>query len=226
MYGSPPDPEKEAARNAAFPGGWFALALSRDLGPLGVAPRRAFGRDLVLWRTADGAAHAANAACPHFGVHMGRGGTVKDDGLACPIHGLRFDRAGQCLPARPGKPAPELSIRVYPVREAGGVLHVWRDVGLAPPQEPGPQDAAFAEAWRWTVQTPLAATVARTGELTGEGVTLFATPIEDAVSEILAVAQGDAAAALARLSTALGAPDVPEPAPAKAQPSWVTVQAD
>jgi hypothetical protein len=112
------------------------------------------------------------------------------------------------------------------VREAGGVLHVWRDVGLAPPQEPGPQDAAFAEAWRWTVQTPLAATVARTGELTGEGVTLFATPIEDAVSEILAVAQGDAAAALARLSTALGAPDVPEPAPAKAQPSWVTVQAD
>jgi nitrite reductase/ring-hydroxylating ferredoxin subunit len=226
MYGSPPDPEKEAARDAAFPGGWFALALSRDLGPLGVAPKRAFGRDLVLWRTSDGAAHAANAACPHFGVHMGRGGTVKDDGLACPIHGLRFDRAGQCLPARPGKPAPELSIRTYPVRETGGVLHVWRDTALAPPAEPGPQDADFAEAWRWTLLTPLAAAAERAARLAGDDATLFATPVEDEASEILVVAHGDAAGVLARLSAALGPPDAPEPPPANARPSWVTVQAD
>jgi nitrite reductase/ring-hydroxylating ferredoxin subunit len=224
MFGKPIDPEAEAARDAAFPAGWFALLLSEALKPSGVAPKRAFGRDLVLWRTSDGEAHAANAECPHFGVHMGRGGTVKEDGLACPIHGLRFDRAGQCLPARPGKPAPELSIRTYPVREAGGVIHVWRDPALAEPAEPAPADNAVAGAWRWTLQSPLAHAAERASALAAEGVVLFATPVETEVTEILAVAAGDAEAALARLSAALGAPDAPEPPPTNAKPGWVTVQ--
>jgi nitrite reductase/ring-hydroxylating ferredoxin subunit len=225
MFGKPVDPEAEAARDAAFPKGWFALLRSEELKtPLGVAPKRAFGRDLVLWRTEDGQAHAANAECPHFGVHMGRGGTVKEDGLACPIHGLRFDRAGRCLPARPGKPAPELAIRTYPVRETGGVIHVWRHPQLSEPDEPGPADGAAAGAWRWTVELPLAAAAERAAGLADEGLSLFATPVETGVSEILAVAAADADAVLAQLTAALGAPDVVEQPPADAKPGWVSVQ--
>jgi nitrite reductase/ring-hydroxylating ferredoxin subunit len=227
MFGTPIDPEAEAAREAAFHKGWFALLLSDELKtPLGVAPKRAFGRDLVLWRTEDGEAHAANAECPHYNVHMGRGGTVKDDGLACPIHGLRFDRAGKCLPARPGKPAPELSIRTYPVREAGGVIHVWRDPALADPAAPAPEDGAATGAWRWTVQSSLAEASATAAGLATGDVLVCATPVEAEVSEILAVAAGEPETALARLKAVLGEPDAPEPPKADAKPGWVTVQAN
>ena len=138
--------------------------------------------------------------------------------------GLVLRAALPALLTGPGKPAPELSIRTYPVREAGGVIHVWRDPALADPVDPAPADNAVAGAWRWTVQSRLAVAAERASALAAEGVVLFATPVETEVSEILAVAARDAEAALARLSAALGAPDAPEPPPVNAKPGWVTVQ--
>jgi phenylpropionate dioxygenase-like ring-hydroxylating dioxygenase large terminal subunit len=213
VFGKPADPEAEAARDAAFPNGWFAVALTEELGPLGVIPVRAFGRDLVLWRTGDGAAHAANAECPHYGVHMGRGGKVKDDGLTCPIHQLRFDRAGHCLPAHPGRPAPSLSIRTYPTREAGGVVHIWRDVGQGPPAEPGPdadgQGSVPVAGWRWTLEASLEDAAARIPVIDGEA-RLYLTPEETGVTQILALSAGEEA--LARLEVALGPRQGTQPA--------------
>jgi len=233
MFGAPIDAAAEAARDAAFPGGWFAVAFSGELGPLGVAPRRAFGRDLVLWRTADGAAHAANAECPHFGVHMGRGGTVKDDGLTCPIHGLRFDRAGRCLPAHPGKPAPELTIRTYPTHEAGGVILAWRDVEQRAPADAGPgmhvPGWSVRESRRWTLEGDLRRTVSRAAWLEHEAggqVRLFATPVELETTRILALIGAEADRAIARLEASLGRPDAPPEPQKKAQPGWATVRAD
>jgi nitrite reductase/ring-hydroxylating ferredoxin subunit len=218
------DPEDAAARDASYPEGWFAVALSRELGLDKAIPRRAFGRDLVLWRTADGVAHAADAECPHYRVHMGRGGTVKDDGLACPIHGLRFDREGLCLPAHPGKPAPALSIRIYPVREAMGVIFAWRDLAQAPPgaQAPAPADEpAASEPWRWRLDGGwelAAAKVAQLASEPGSGVRLYATPVEPDASEVVAVelAPRTNQDVLARLEAALGAPEPAGAAPAPA----------
>jgi isorenieratene synthase len=45
------------------------------------------GRELVAWRTQDGALHVAPAACPHMGADLAQG-TVRDDRLICPWHGL------------------------------------------------------------------------------------------------------------------------------------------
>jgi nitrite reductase/ring-hydroxylating ferredoxin subunit len=212
MFGVP-DPEEAAARDATYPEGWFAVALSRELGSDKAIPHRAFGRDLVLWRTADGAAHAADAECPHYRVHMGRGGTVKDDGLACPIHGLRFDRDGLCLPAHPGKPAPGLSIRIYPVREAMGVIFAWRDLAQAPPAAlaPASMDEVAAESWRWPFEGRWELAAAKLEQLTselGSAVRLYATPVEPDASEVVAVALAPTSSqdALARLEAALGAP--------------------
>ena len=215
MFGAPADPEAEAAREAAFPQGWFAVALGRDLGPLGVAPLRAFGRDLVIWRTEDGAAHVANAECPHYGVHMGRGGKVLDDGLTCPIHGLRFDGGGQCLPARPGKPAPGYEIRTYPTREAGGVIHVWRDTARQPPVETGPDAGADGlepvARWRWKSDAGFADLAAKIARLPADiELRLHVTPEDLEVIQVLAMAaRGEqvAQAALARLEAALGPPE-------------------
>ena len=137
-----PDPAEEARRDAAFPNGWFAVALSRDLGASAVMSCRAFARNLVLWRTEDGQAHAANAECPHLGADMSLG-TINAGGLVCPIHGLRFDGAGQCLPARPGKPAPSLRLRSYPVTETNGIIAVWRHAEKAAPEPTEPSFADF-----------------------------------------------------------------------------------
>jgi phenylpropionate dioxygenase-like ring-hydroxylating dioxygenase large terminal subunit len=216
MFGAPADPEAEAAREAAFPSGWFAVALGRDLGPLGVIPLRAFGRDLVLWRTADGAAHVANAECPHYGAHMGLRGKVIDDGLACPIHGLRFDRDGQCLPVRPGKPAPGYEIRTYPTRELDGVVHIWRDPAQQPPAEAGP-DADGREAvarWRWKSEAGFTDLTARIARLpTDIELRLHVTPEDLEVIQVFAMSSDGervARAALARLEAALGPPEPAE----------------
>jgi nitrite reductase/ring-hydroxylating ferredoxin subunit len=228
MFGAPADPEAEAARDAAFPSGWFAVALARDLGPLGVLPLRAFGRDLVLWRTADGAAHVANAECPHYGAHMGRGGKVMDDGLTCPIHGLRFDRSGQCLPVRPGKPAPGYEIRTYPTREGGGVIHLWRDPAQRPPAGAGAdaesEGLELVARWRWKSQAGfegLAATISQLPtdlEIDGARtqLRLHVTPEDLDVAQVFAMSPRPAAgervaeAALARLAAALGPPEPAE----------------
>ena len=52
------------------------------------------GQDLVLFRGEDGIARVFDAYCPHLGAHLGIGGRVCGDGLACPFHGWRFDGEG------------------------------------------------------------------------------------------------------------------------------------
>ena len=76
-----------------LPYGWFSLGRLDELPEQDVAPMRAFGRDLVLWRTPD-AFLVADAYCPHLGAHLGYGGRVDDGCLVCPFHGWSFDAAG------------------------------------------------------------------------------------------------------------------------------------
>jgi nitrite reductase/ring-hydroxylating ferredoxin subunit len=72
------------------------VAASADVPPDGVLPVRAFGRELVLFRTRRGLA-AVDAYCPHAGAHLGHGGTVEGESLRCPFHGLRYGLDGRCL---------------------------------------------------------------------------------------------------------------------------------
>lgn len=186
MFVPGPDPAEEARRDAAFPDGWFAVARSRDLGESAVISRRAFGRNLVLWRTEDGQAHVANTECPHLGADMSLG-TIRDGGLVCPIHGLRFGGEGQCLPVRPGKPAPSLLLRSYPVFEKNGIIALWRHVEKAAPEpdipdfaECGSSDGSNLEAIAAEVELSIDADrledAARRAKETGWR--LLATPIE------------------------------------------------
>jgi nitrite reductase/ring-hydroxylating ferredoxin subunit len=76
-----------------LPYGWFSLGRLDELPTDAVAPIRAFGRDLVLWRTQAGF-HVADAYCPHLGAHLGYGGRVDDGCLVCPFHEWSFDAMG------------------------------------------------------------------------------------------------------------------------------------
>lgn len=87
-------------------GGWYVVDGTRRLaravagkpdGPVRVVVA---GRELVVWRDAEGW-RAAPDACPHLGASLGDG-RVEEGRLVCPWHGLRLDRRGfrewQCAP--------------------------------------------------------------------------------------------------------------------------------
>ena len=78
------------------PFGWYPVAWSFELEPGSLVARTYFGRELVVFRTSDGAASTIDAYCPHLGAHLGVGGRVEEDGLRCPFHGWAFGPSGEC----------------------------------------------------------------------------------------------------------------------------------
>ena len=107
----------------SYPKGWFQVAYSDEVPKAGVVPLRYFGRDLVLFRTDDGAAHLLNAYCPHLGAHLGYGGTVDGGAIRCPFHGWKFNPEGRCMEAPGAKKIPPAA-RVEPwvIHEVNGMV--------------------------------------------------------------------------------------------------------
>ncbi len=107
------------------PSGWFALASSRELARGAVLTRRLAGRDVVLFRTEAGQAHATEPYCPHMGAHLGHGGKVEGDTLRCPFHAFRFDGSGKCVATPYGSPPPKARLSPYPLHEHHDAIFVW-----------------------------------------------------------------------------------------------------
>jgi phenylpropionate dioxygenase-like ring-hydroxylating dioxygenase large terminal subunit len=120
-----------------IPSGWFAVAMSDELRPGGVLPRTAFGRELVVFRTEQGAVHVLDAHCPHLGAHLGHGGKVQGEVLRCPFHAFCFDGKGQCVSTPYGtKIPPRARLRTWPVQERNGMVLVYHDpTGAVPTWE-------------------------------------------------------------------------------------------
>ena len=109
-----------------IPFGWFAVAWSHELETDDLRPYRAFERDLVLWRDAEGVAHLHDAYCPHLGAHLGHGGRVAGSCLVCPFHGWEFDADGRntCIPYSE-RTNGKARLRSYPVIERNGLVMAW-----------------------------------------------------------------------------------------------------
>jgi nitrite reductase/ring-hydroxylating ferredoxin subunit len=121
--------------DTSFGHGWFQAGYSEDLRKGDVRPVSAVGKEFVLWRDAEGKAHANDAHCPHLGTHLGHGGHVCGTTLKCPFHGCQFDGNGACTDI-PYSPNPRLELRhlkSWPLVERNGLLMVWwRPQGIAP----------------------------------------------------------------------------------------------
>ena len=65
----------------AYPNGWFRMAYSSEVAAGQVLALRLLGRELVLFRDEEGAAHVLDAYCAHLGAHLGVGGRVEAGGL-------------------------------------------------------------------------------------------------------------------------------------------------
>ncbi len=145
-----------------YPDGWFRVAFSGDVARGDVRPLRYFGRDLVLFRTADGGARVLDAHCPHLGAHLGHGGRVDGCAIRCPFHGWLIDGEGRCIDVpHARKIPPHAEIRAWPVREVNGMIMVYHHSGGEKPAWDFPELPEFASrAWlpfrtakRWRIRT-------------------------------------------------------------------------
>ncbi|MSO96679.1 MAG: aromatic ring-hydroxylating dioxygenase subunit alpha [Rhodospirillaceae bacterium] len=121
---------------------WYVAERSASLSaePIKV---RMLGCDFVLFRDKTGKAACLSNVCPHRGANLA-GGKCRDDGsVACPYHGWRFNRDGQCVripsQTQPDKiELPQAKVDAYPVIEKNGLI--WVFLGDEPEQAAPPFD--------------------------------------------------------------------------------------
>lgn len=145
-----------------IPNGWFLLGFVEEVPRGAVRTLRRLGRELVLFRGESGRVHVLDAHCPHLGAHLGVGGRVVGDTLACPFHGWRFAGDGACAEIPYAKRVPPgARAKAHPVLERHGMIFVWHHEAGEPPAFTIPDlpewgDADWMDAWLhwdWTVRT-------------------------------------------------------------------------
>lgn len=102
---------------------WYMAGWSNELGatPLG---RTYLGQAVVLFRDAQGTAHALADSCPHRFVPLSLGQVV-DGTLECAYHGLRFGTDGVCQFSPQGAVPKGARVRSYPLIERHSMLWLW-----------------------------------------------------------------------------------------------------
>jgi len=113
-----------------IPFGWFAVAYSKELAPGEVKPTFLFNQHQALFRTESGEARMLEAFCPHLGAHLGHGGKVMGDRIACPFHGWQLDGDGKVrevpyADAKPRRVQEGECLYSYPVQERNQMIWAW-----------------------------------------------------------------------------------------------------
>jgi phenylpropionate dioxygenase-like ring-hydroxylating dioxygenase large terminal subunit len=87
---------------------WHPVAATASLAAGVSLAVKLLGREIVVWRTGDGAVHAADDRCPHRGTRLSIG-RVDGQEIVCAYHGWRFGPGGHCVrvPAHPDFVPPE-----------------------------------------------------------------------------------------------------------------------
>jgi phenylpropionate dioxygenase-like ring-hydroxylating dioxygenase large terminal subunit len=120
----------------AFPNGWFPVALSHQIRAEELVAVHRLGKDLIVYRTADGIAKVMGAYCPHMGAHLGYGGKVIGDNVRCPFHHWQFGGDGRCTHAFNASKTPDAGLDTFPTTERNGAIYIWHDEkGRAPSWE-------------------------------------------------------------------------------------------
>ena len=150
-----------------IPYGWYALAYSSDLAPGDVQPHYFFNEHMVLFRTEDGEPRVLEAFCPHLGAHLGHGGAVHGEALACSFHGWQFNGDGECVSVPYAKEMPKRvrngrCLYSYPVRERNRMVWAWHHPRRLPPlfeldEAPELSDPNWSEfkCFDWEINAPI-----------------------------------------------------------------------
>ncbi len=116
------------------PTGWFQVAWSAEVGVGDVHRMKYFDRDLIAWRAQSGRLTVMDAYCEHLGAHLGHGGHVDGEVIACPFHGWQWNHEGRnvCIPYE-NRPNRGRRIRTFPVVERNESVYIWHDEQGRPP---------------------------------------------------------------------------------------------
>ena len=103
---------------------WYAAAYPHEISEKPLA-RMLLNEDVVLYRTRDGVPHALQDRCPHRFAPLSMG-TLVEDQLQCPYHGLRFGGDGACVYNPHYAALPKAAhVKSYPLVERYGVTWIW-----------------------------------------------------------------------------------------------------
>lgn len=120
---------------------WYAAAWGHEVGRA-LAARTICDVDVVLYRTAAGAAVALEDACWHrlLPLSLGR---LEGDQVVCGYHGLVFNPEGRCtyMPAQKTI-NPSACVRAFPVAEKHRLVWIW-------PGDPALADPATIPDFHW-----------------------------------------------------------------------------
>ena len=88
--------------NQGLLGQWYVVAKSVEIPRDKPHAVKALGRNLVLWRGADGKVHCLDDRCPHRGAPLSQGEMLEGN-IACRYHGVMLDGTGKVIrvPAMP-----------------------------------------------------------------------------------------------------------------------------
>ncbi|MEM7797221.1 MAG: aromatic ring-hydroxylating dioxygenase subunit alpha [Cyanobacteria bacterium P01_C01_bin.118] len=138
------------------PNHWYPVFWADQLNPGDVVPAKIWETSLVVYRDAEGTVHAMADACPHKGVELHQG-EVHGNNLVCPYHGWEFNSDGQCvgIPYFPKKQKlPCAQARVYPTREAYGIVWVFPGATELAEQKPLPDVPQYGQPGWFMVRIP------------------------------------------------------------------------
>lgn len=122
--------ERDLSTGLPIPFGWYAVAYSKDLGPKDVQAVRFFDQELVLFRTESGVPQLMEPYCPHLGAHLGHGGKVVGESIACPFHAWEIDHTGSVTNIPYAKNMPKRAtqgpcLKTFPMQERNQMVWAW-----------------------------------------------------------------------------------------------------
>jgi len=112
---------------------WFVVAEKNCIRKNRPHKVTVWGKDYVIWKTADNAYHALEDVCPHKGAAFSAG-FVQNERIVCPYHGYEFNATGN-LTVVPGlcfQPSPVYNVPRFAVVEKHGwiYLNTWEIPGF------------------------------------------------------------------------------------------------
>jgi vanillate O-demethylase monooxygenase subunit len=114
---------------------WYVAGWAHEVGT-GLFSRTLLGEPVCMYRDTHGAIIALADRCAHRAAPLSMG-RIEGDEVRCMYHGLKFDRAGQCVEVPGQERAPtKLRVRRYAVVERNNWIWIWMgDAEKADPQQ-------------------------------------------------------------------------------------------
>ena len=105
--------------------GWYWALRAAELKKGQARAINFLGRELVVFRGADGHVAALDAYCSHMGAHLAEG-KVEADGIRCLFHFWKYNAQGNCIEIPCQKSTAGVPpIQTWAVAEAYGLIWIW-----------------------------------------------------------------------------------------------------